>query len=164
MKTLNKIYRFIVTVIFCLLTNLTFAQIDMETSPPFRWSRLDPIGGNGNTSALGVGLFTSPNAPAAGLHVSPFGLGNPWWNGELFRTDGNETFTNAWRMFTGTTNVLQTERLALFTSTGWLLNAPGNVSSDINYRASSGNAFFWTNSGASPTSAKRMMINSNSLT
>lgn len=49
------------------------------------------------SGALGLGTIL----PQSYLHLSNFGTGAFTANGELFRTTGNESVTNNWRMYTG---------------------------------------------------------------
>ena len=98
-----------------------------------------------NNGFVGISTIT----PVSLLHVDGSNANSN--TGEVFRTNAPAGST-AWRMFNS-----GTERLALFNTNGW--NNAADV--DINLRASSGNAFIWTNSGASPVATKRMMINSN---
>ncbi|MBL0342139.1 MAG: tail fiber domain-containing protein [Bacteroidetes bacterium] len=86
--------------------------------------------------------------------------------GEVFRTDAPDfdatgAIFSFWRMWTGPPdNAL--EHLAIFNSDSWsIIPSPFN---DINFRATSGNMFLWTESGPPNRATKRMMINNDNPT
>lgn len=77
--------------------------------------------------SVGIGDFlnSASNVPLARLHVATFRMGpssdnliNPFSEGILFRTDGDESLENSWHLFTGTDATTQTEQFRLFTDAG----------------------------------------------
>ncbi len=77
--------------------------------------------------SVGIGDFgtTTGNLPLARLHVASFRLGatstntvDPFSEGILFRTDGDQSINNSWHLFTGTSATAQTERFRLYTDAG----------------------------------------------
>lgn len=77
--------------------------------------------------SVGIGDFgtTTGNLPLARLHVASFRLGatstntvDPFSEGILFRTDGDQSINNSWHLFTGTSASAQTERFRLYTDAG----------------------------------------------
>lgn len=61
------------------------------------------------TGALGLGTIT----PLSFLHLTNFTLGAFSPQGEMFRTDGNRTIANHWKMFTGTNAANSTEKFRI---------------------------------------------------
>ncbi len=96
------------------IVNLYGRYADLTTTSPMQ-------------EALGLGNFTvgTGNLPVARLHINTFRMGpssdnqlDPFSEGFLFRTDGDQSITNQWDLWTGTSSTSQTERFRLYTDVG----------------------------------------------
>jgi hypothetical protein len=141
----------------------TFAQWNIQPSVFNNFGQTDP---GVAIESIGVGDFQGfADIPASALHINTNylqGLPRPitYANfGEVFRTDAPDRdelgdIYSFWRMFTGGPG-LEVEHLAIFNSDSWsILPSPYN---DMNFRATSGNMFLWTQGADIPV--KRIMIN-----
>ncbi|MBL0342136.1 MAG: hypothetical protein IPP71_15195 [Bacteroidetes bacterium] len=170
---MNTIAKFSIVLLFYLL-KFTSSQAQLVNFTSTSLNDYSQTDANKNTEAIVVGDFFGFGAiPQAALNVNTNYLGGltnipPSYGsfGEVFRTDAPDfdatgAIFSFWRMWTGPPdNAL--EHLAIFNSDSWsIIPSPFN---DINFRATSGNMFLWTESGPPNRATKRMMINNDNPT
>ena len=164
MKTITKS----TVVVFIYLFTLTIANAQLVNFPSSVGNNYSQTDDNKDVEAIVVGDFNGAiQDPRAALNVNTNFLGGlvaqpPSYGsfGEVLRTDAPDRQDNVdifsfWRLYTGSqTN--EVEHLAIFNSHSW--GIVPTYFNDINFRASSGNMFFWTQN-STDASFKRMMIN-----
>ncbi|MBL7916569.1 MAG: hypothetical protein JNL49_16175 [Bacteroidia bacterium] len=159
----------ILTMCIIIILNYTSTTIAQWTIQPALFNNFGQTDPANLIESVGIGDFQGfSNIPLSALHVNTNYLqglpnGISYTNfGEVFRTgapDRNDfgDIYSFWRMFSGGQNQ-EVEHLAIFNSDSWnILPSPYN---DINFRASSGNMFFWTQGPSDDVPfLKRIMIN-----
>lgn len=139
-----NIIRTLPLILAFFISTTIFAQL--RTDFVFGYGNIlniDPATPTKDEVALGLGkFFGSGITPAARLHINDFLMTNPGVSGfgigELLRTDGDQSVSNFWRLYTGTTFNNQTERFSLFTGDG----TANGLKEDINQRAATGDFYF----------------------
>lgn len=158
MKTIkfNSILSFAIFIHMLSVSNRCIAQFIGSFATGYgRFSELSATTPLQESVGIGDFLLSANNLPLARLHVASFRMGSssdnltdPFSEGILFRTDGDQSLANSWHLYTGSSATSQIERFRLYTD-------PGNTP-DIGLRTYSGGFRFETNENI------RMRVNGNS--
>ncbi|MBI3501017.1 MAG: hypothetical protein HY063_04420, partial [Bacteroidetes bacterium] len=137
MKNKTTLAFSIAIALLCLNTNFTFAQW-VNNLLPFA------VHTSATTQSGGVGNFTLANLPLSAFHINTnlMPTSSNFTPGNLFRTDGPNTFDNMWQMFT-----VPTGKNPVTKEIGDILSPAGSIDFMMRSAQPGGTLQFQTNTG-----------------